>query len=136
VTLYFAYAEYELGLLLADLGPLEPFSDERRQWQVGRKLVQAQRLLGNLRSETLDELLGKFVEARSLFERRNMLVHSCIFTGSRVVSSRPGIPEGCTSPGEHDELAEQISSWKEHIHAYRFKKVRPLLASIGKPRTA
>lgn len=132
VTLYFAYAEYELDLLLEDLDPLEPFSDEKRQRQVGWKLGQAQRLLGKFRPEGLDELLGKLAEARALFERRNTLVHSCIFAGGRVVSSRPGVPEGRTSPEELDALAEQIFSWKAHIHAYRFKKVQPLLALIGK----
>jgi len=36
LTLYFAYAEYEVDLFLEFLSPIEPFDEKWRQWSVGR----------------------------------------------------------------------------------------------------
>ena len=76
---------------------------------------------------SLDALLR---EARSLFERRNSLVHSCIVAGGRVISSRSEVSEWHTSPDELTALAEQIFTWKEHLSVYRWKKVEPLLQRL------
>jgi hypothetical protein len=129
VTLYFAYAEYELDRLLEDLSPLDPFDDAKRKWQVGKKLAHAQKLLGKLCDRQLSGLETALAEARELFERRNVLVHSCIFAGGRVVSGRPGVSDSRTSPQELDELAQRIFTCKEHIDVHRQKTVQPLLAA-------
>ena len=131
VTLYFAYAEYELDLLLAHLSPLEPFDEAKRQWQVGRKLTLGEDLLRRFHNGGSAGQEELFSDGRALFERRNRLVHSCVFAGGRVVSSRPGVPEWRTSPKELMELAERIFAWKEHLHVYRWRVIEPLLSKRG-----
>lgn len=127
VTLYFAYAEYELDLLLEHLSRIEPFTETEHQWQVGRKLALAESLDRRLHGGApgQEEL---FAEAHDLFELRNRLIHSCLFAGGRMVSSRPGVPERRTSPRELEELAERIFAWKEKLHAYRCRVIEPLLS--------
>jgi hypothetical protein len=127
LTLYFAYAEYEVDLFLEFLSPIEPFDKKRRQWSVGRKLTLVQRLVRQLHG---DGSLGReelFANARSLIERRNKLIHSCVLAGGRVISGRPGVPEWRVSPEEISELAEQIFTWKENVHAYHCLVIAPLL---------
>jgi ribosomal protein S15P/S13E len=127
VTLYFAYAEYELDRLLEDLSALEPFDDAMRLLSVGRKLSQAQMLLRRLEDTSVSSLEQALTEARVLFDRRNTIVHSCIFAGGRVVSGRPGVPETRTSPQDLVALAERIFNCKEHINVHRQKIIRTLL---------
>ena len=128
VTLYFAYAEYELDLFLQHLSPIEPFAEAERQWQVGRKLALAESLVQRLHHDGGPGQADLFAEARGLFDLRNRLVHSCVFAGGRVVSSRPGVPEWRTSPRELEELAERIFAWKERLHVYRYRAIEPLLS--------
>jgi hypothetical protein len=45
LTLYFAYAEYEVDLFLEFLSPIEPFDKKKRQWSMGRKLTLVERLV-------------------------------------------------------------------------------------------
>jgi hypothetical protein len=128
VTLYFAYAEYELDLFLGQLSPIEPFDETKRQWQVGRKLALAEDLVRQLHDGGSTGLEEVFAEARALFERRNLLIHSCVLAGGRVVSSRPNTPEWRTTPKELTELAEQIFTCKERFHVYRWRVIEPLLS--------
>lgn len=128
VTLNFAYAEYELDRLLEDLSPL-PYKNREWAWHVGRKLSRAQRLIRALASIDLASLQETLNEVRSLLERRNTLVHSCIFSGGRVVSGRPGVPDSRTSVEELQQLAQAILTCKEQINAARQRVLRPLVVA-------
>jgi hypothetical protein len=132
VTLYFAYAEAELEELLEVLSHPEPLDESQRQWPVGRKLAHAQTLVERLGTHELADLTTTLGEARALFEKRNSLVHSCIFAGGRVVSSR-GVPDQHVTPSQLTELAESIFSWKERIYMHRRRHLHPVLAA---PREA
>lgn len=130
VTLYFAYAEYELDQLLEDLSPLQPYLDQERTWPAGSKLTRAQGLLRQLGgSSELSELQQALKETRSLFKRRNALVHSGIFAGGRLVSGRPGVPESRISVQELEDLSQAIFTCKERISVGRQRIVRPLLTT-------
>ena len=130
LTLYFAYAEYELDQFLEHLSPLEPFDEAEHQWQVGRKLSQAQELVRRLHNGAPTGFDDAFSDARTLFERRNVLIHSCVFDGGRMVSSCPGVPEGARRRRELTDLAERIFHFKEELRRYRWKHIEPLLAKL------
>jgi hypothetical protein len=134
VTLHFAYAEAELDLLLEALSSSEPYDDRKRQWPVGRKLNYAQRLIRRLQVDSLAGLIAVLRDARALFERRNALVHSSIFTGGRMVSNRQSVANQYVSGAELTQLAEQIFSWKEQLYAQRSRQLMPLLATGETPR--
>lgn len=128
VTLYFAYAEYEIDLLLLDLFCIEPIGKSQRSWNVGSKLSRARGILRRLEAARLDELAQALVDARLLFERRNQLVHGCILAGGRVLSARPDVQETRTSAEELADLAERIFNCKERISAHRQRDLGPLVA--------
>ena len=136
VTLYAAYAEGEIDELLDALPAREPFDETKRQWPVGRKLAYAQRLVGQLKAESVAGLIATLKEARVLFERRNALVHGRIYGEGRLVSNRPNVPNKRVSPEELVELAERIFSCKEHINMHRQRHLLPLLAASARQRDA
>ena len=129
VTLNFAYAEGEIDELLSVLPAQEPYDDAKRQWPVGRKLGYAQELVQQLNANSLSGLSATLKEAKPLFERRNTLIHSQIFSGGHVVSNRKGAEPQQVSPEELVQLAEQIFSWKEHLNMHRWRHLMPLLAA-------
>lgn len=131
VTLYFAYAEGELDDFIETLSISESFDDEKRQWTVGRKLLHARHLLGqlNIDAPAVGALLD---EGRLLFDQRNALVHGRLFAGGRLVSNRRSIPERRVIPDEITQLADQIFNWKERVWAYRWKSLVPQLASLNR----
>jgi hypothetical protein len=128
VTLYFAYAGAELDTLLETLPSSEPYNDVKRQWPVGRKLNYAQKLIRDLHAENLGGLSATVKQARILFERRNALVHSSIFSSGRMISNRKSVPNQQVSPDELIQLAELIFTWKENIFMHRCRHLLPLLA--------
>ena len=128
VTLYFAYAESELDMLIETLLSGEPYNDKNRQWPVGKKLNYTQKLVSKLNAESLGGLKATLKEARSLFERRNVLVHSSIFEGGRIVSNRKNITVQQVSENDLLQLAELIFTCKEHINMHRCRYLMPLLA--------
>lgn len=125
VTLYFAYAEAELDLLIVQL---ESSESNLKAHTLGTKLHRAQKLLKQYPHESLHELRVKLKEGKELFERRNTVVHSCIFSGGRMVSSKKNLPVQYTSGAELTKLAEDIFTWKEHINMNRQKHLMPLLS--------
>jgi hypothetical protein len=123
VTLYFAYAEAEIDMLIDALSSSEVYDDKKRQWNVGRKLVYAQKLVKQIQAERLSGLKVALNEAKVLFERRNTIIHSSIFAGGRMVSTRRNIPNQQISVKELNQLADQIWACKELIWMHRCKHV-------------
>ena len=132
VTLYFAYAEAEIDTLIDALPSNEVYDDKKRQWTVGRKLIYAQKLAKQIQAERLNGLKVTLNEAKVLFERRNTIVHSCIFSGGRMVSNRKTVPNQQISIDQLNQLAENIWACKEQINMHRCKHVLPLLAEMKK----
>jgi len=132
VTLYSAYAEGELDDFIELMSVAEPYDDEKRQWSVGRKLVHARKLLGDLRVQDTQSAIALVDEGRTLFEGRNALVHGRLYAGGRLVSNRRGTSERRVTAEEITQLAERIFNWKERIWAYRCKSLAPHLASVGR----
>ncbi|EUJ10567.1 hypothetical protein Meth11DRAFT_1392 [Methylophilaceae bacterium 11] len=128
VTLYFAYAEAEIDMLIDTLPSIDPYDNKKRQWNVGRKLIYAQKLTKQMHSESLIGLNEILNEAKMHFERRNVVIHSCIFAGGRMVSNRKNAPNQQISASELNQLAESIWACKEQINMYRCRHIPPLLA--------
>lgn len=128
VTLYFAYAEAEIDMLIEALPSSNPYDDKKRQWNVGRKLVYAQTLTKQINAESLSGLIASLNEAKALCERRNTIIHSSIFSGGRMVSNRKSIPNQQISANDLNQLAELIWACKEQISMYRCRHIPLLLA--------
>ncbi len=129
VTLYFAYAEAELDSLIEVLPSKEQYDDKKRRLTVGRKIHYAKKLIKALQAESLDGLTAALNEALKLFEKRNSIVHSCIFSGGRMVSNRKSVDDQIISGAELTQLAEQIFTCKEYINMHRWKSLLPYLDS-------
>jgi hypothetical protein len=136
VTLYAAYAEGEIDELLGALPSETPFDGPKRQWPVGRKLSHALKLVRKLRSDQLAGLTSALKEAQTLFSKRNILVHSQIFSGGRIVSNRPDALIPKVSAEDLTQLAEQIFACKEHICMHRCQHLLPILTSLGEQHDA
>jgi hypothetical protein len=128
VTLYFAYAEAEIDVLIDALPSTETYNDNMRKQNVGWKLSYAQKLIRALNSKSLDDLILTLKEAKVLFERRNTIVHSSIFSGGRMVSNRKDVPTQKITPDDLTQLADSIFTCKEYINSYRQRRLMPLLA--------
>ena len=127
VTLYFAYAEAELDELIETLLSRELYDDKKRRLPVGRKIHYAKKLIKALHADSLDVLTEKLNEALKLFERRNSIIHSCIFSGGRMVSNRKSVQNQLITGAELTQLAEDIFRCKDHINMLRWKFLAPLL---------
>lgn len=130
MTLYAAYAEGEIDELLSALLAPEPFDDAKRQWQVGRKLTYAQRLIRKLKASDLSGLLATLEGAKALFRQRNELVHGRLFSGGRLVSNRTNVATRHVSADDIVGLAEQIFNWKEQLWMHRCRHLLPLLSPL------
>jgi hypothetical protein len=74
-------------------------------------------------------------EARALFDRRNALVHSCIFAKDRVVPNRPDSVETTVSAADLIALADAIFACKEQIDVQRQREL-PLLVAQSAPNNS
>jgi len=131
VTLYFGYAEVEVDELICSLMAVDHLDGRKRQWSVGRKLGYAQELVAGLNTDRLDGLREILDEAAELFDRRNALVHSAIFSGTQYVTSRAS---GVAQPVSSDaltELAQEIFNCKERINVSRQRVLEPWLATLA-----
>jgi hypothetical protein len=115
VTLQAAHAEGEIDELLGLLPAPESFDDSKRRWQVGRKLQYAQKLVREMKAKDLSGLLAALKEGRSLFERRNELVHGRLFAGGRLVSNQLNVADRRISAEDIVALSEEMANWKERL---------------------
>lgn len=127
VTLNAGYAEAELDELLAALGDIEIYDDRKRQWPVGQKLRHAKNLVGGLKPG-FTGLVDLLDEATRLFDRRNALVHSAIYSGTKSVVSRVSGSEQDVSADALTKLASSLSDCRFRIRAFRQRTLEPWLA--------
>jgi len=130
VTLYAAYAEGEIDELLSVLPASEPFDGGKRQWQVGRKITYAQRLVRRIKSSELSGLLETLEDAKALFIQRNELIHGRLFSGGRLVSNRANVPVRHVSAEDIAGLADRFFNWKEQLWMHRCRHLLPLLSPL------
>ena len=131
VTLYFGYAEYEVDLFLERLSVAGTLGMGWHQRTLGQKLDLLDGAITKLKGSEEVGFDALRHEARSLFDQRNKLVHSCIVAGGQVLSGRRDVVELRTSPEELASLADRIFTWKEHLHVYRWKLIEPFLAKLA-----
>jgi len=118
VALYFAYAEYEVDLLLAALSG-GTLSVTPNNSPLGQKLATLREALSRLALPEADELICLIDNARPLIDLRNVLMHSCILATGRVLPSDKTRGEQTVTPEQLTELAEGIFTWKERLSAGR-----------------
>ena len=127
VTLYAAYAEAELDLLIDTLSVDSAYDDAQRQWPFGRKLSHALKLTRRFKAQSLRELESVLLNGRGLFMERNALVHGQLFAGGKLVSNRKDIPEKTISAQSIDDLSNAIFNWKEQLFINRCRHLLPLI---------
>jgi hypothetical protein len=127
VTLYFGYAEYELDALLDTLAKYGDTMAPSSKAMLGQKLASARDQLERLRSAVARELIDLLDEGRPLFDKRNVLLHSCILGGGRVISFQEDSPLPPVTPEQLARLAEAIFAWKERLSASRQLRLIPVL---------
>ncbi|MBL8252074.1 MAG: hypothetical protein JNJ76_00545 [Candidatus Competibacter sp.] len=125
MVLYAAYAEGELDDLIESISTKEPYGDERRAWNVGKKLTLAQRLARAFTENDLSAVAKTVKAGAALFDKRNMLVHGRLFQGGKLLSNRRATPVQYISAEEITQLAEELWAWKEQLWLYRCKMVLP-----------
>lgn len=131
VALYFGYAEYELDALVDTLEKHGGAPASSLKSMLGQKLASARDRLELLQCAEARDLMDLLDEGRRLFDKRNVLFHSCILGGGRVISflgdSSP------VTPKELTELAEAIFTWKDRLGASRQLRLAPLLEARRAP---
>jgi hypothetical protein len=128
VTLYAAYAEGEVELLLETLSAVQPLEKQTHRWPMGQKIGFALDLVAKLNHESVAELIAVLKEADALFAKRNELIHGRLYSGGRLESNCPGVPVRKVTAEELVEFAEQVFNWKERLNVQRCRKLLPLLA--------
>ena len=113
VTLYSAYLEEQIDVLLAALGPIEEFGKDKQRWPISRKIKHVKKALGNLDKEKFKELMINLTSCLGLFEDRNELVHGRIYGGTFnrpdiLKSGRPNIPDRKIDSAELYQLATEF----------------------------
>lgn len=131
MTLYAAYAEGEIDELLGALPAETPFDGQKRRWPVGRKLNYALKLVRKLKSAQLTGLASALKDAQELFSRRNVLIHSQIFSGGRVANNRSDAPIQKVSAEDLTQLAELIFVCKEQLWNHRCRYLLPMIETHG-----
>jgi hypothetical protein len=134
VTLYAAYAEGEVELLLETLSVVQPLEKQTHRRPLGQKISLALDLVAKLNHESLAELDAVLREAEALFAKRNELIHGRLYSGGRLESNYPGVPARKVTVEELAEFAEQVFNWKERLNVQRWRKLLPLLAVSNTPR--
>jgi hypothetical protein len=127
VTMNFGIAEYELDSFLERLATVALVPNAWAQRPMGQKLGLLTEAIRMLEQSVQPHLEALLAESRQLLDRRNVLIHGCLLAGGRIVSGRTGVEEKLTSVEELNALAEAIFRWKEHLWAYRWKQIEPLL---------
>ncbi len=135
MVLYAAYAEGELDDLIESISTKEPYSDERRAWNVGKKLTLARRLARDFTANDLSVVVNTVKDGVALFEKRNMLVHGRLFQGGKLLSNRKGNPVQYISAEEITQLAEALWAWKEQLWLYKCKMVLPYKSEVTESGT-
>ncbi len=135
MVLYAAYAEGELDDLIESMSTTEPYNDDRRAWNVGKKIKLAQRLARAFTENDLSEIAKTVKAGTALFEKRNVLVHGRLFQGGRLVSNRRGTPTQFISAAEITQLADDIWAWKEQLWLYKCKMVLPYKSEASESGT-
>jgi hypothetical protein len=111
VALYSAYLEEQIDNLLFLLNPVEEFGEDKRRWQISRKIKHAKRILELLEFDSRDALIFNLAKCKELFEDRNEFVHGRIYGNfdrpDTLKSGRPNTPDREVVSGELYKLANE-----------------------------
>ena len=116
VTLYSAWVEEEVDDLLHRMATMEPFDKAKQRWPISQKLQHASKLVRQLNNQDLDGLIKTLETAKTLFQKRNELVHGRIYAGrdekDYIQSGRPKVPTRQITSDELYKLANQFWTHK------------------------
>ena len=116
VSLCSARLEAQVNRALEVFAIREEFPDKARAHPISQRLDSAIQHTKSLKGPRAKELLSALIQARDLFQRRNEVVHGCIYDapypeeGSLLHSTVPGVAAIPVSAESMYQLAEEIRS--------------------------
>ena len=135
VTLYAAYLEEQVDALLELLRLIEPFLDKEKRWPISQRLKKAIRLVRSLDSDELDELQEDLETCKTLFQRRNEVVHGRIYSAygrgenDQLRSGRSGVPNRNVTPEELYDLANELFGYQSAVQRPQLFTLPRILAN-------
>ncbi|MER0203666.1 MAG: hypothetical protein DU480_07350 [Nitrosomonas sp.] len=127
VALYAAYLEEQVDNLLIMLEPLEASPELKNHWPVSRKIDKSKSLVRTLEFDYREFLLESLNYSKSLFEKRNEVIHGRIYASfdrsDTLKSGRTNVPNREISSSELYELATNLANAREKIY-------RPMILQI------
>lgn len=129
VTLYSAYLEEQIDNLLTLLHPIEEYGEEKKRWQVSRKIKHVKQIVENLNFEGRDDLIQNLSRCKDLFEVRNELVHGRIYANF----DRPDtLRSGRSNTPDREVDAEELYRLANGFNDFRSEIYRPMIFEIPK----
>ena len=129
VTLYAAYAEQEICELVRLLCDMDDLPEKWFRKSVGWKLKTVVGKLDRVQAGAIPDLIVAVSDARHLFNQRNDLIHGLLFSGGRLVSLDPDVPDQRVTPDQVAALADALFDCKGRLNVYRHKQLIPALAT-------
>jgi len=127
LTLYFGYAEFEVDALIDALEKWGLIGASPKSAPLGQRLTTARDLLNRQQIVEATQVISIIDEFRHLIELRNVLVHSCVLAGGRVIPSDKSQGTLRVTPEQLTKLAGDIFTWKEKLSAARQRQLMPAL---------
>ncbi|MBK7492889.1 MAG: hypothetical protein KBF68_00330 [Nitrosomonas sp.] len=127
VALYAAYLEEQVDNLLIMLEPLKASPELKHHWPVSRKIDKSKSLVRTLEFDYREFLLESLNYSKSLFEKRNEVIHGRIYASfdrsDTLKSGRTNVPNREISSNELYELVTNLANAREKIY-------RPMIFQI------
>lgn len=120
VALYAAYLEEQVDNLLIMLEPLEASPELKHHWPISRKIDKSKSLVRMLEFDCREFLLESLNHSKSLFEKRNEVIHGRIYASfdrpDTLKSGRPNVLNRQINSAELYELARNLASVRGEIY--------------------
>ena len=115
VCLYSAYLEEQIDNLLIILNPVDEFGEDKKRWQISRKIRHTKGVLEHLEFDSRDDLILNLDICIEIFEARNLFIHGRIYGGfdrpDTLKSGRPNIPDRSIESSELYRLANECNEF-------------------------
>jgi hypothetical protein len=132
VTLNFGYAEGQVNFLLILLRENGLDIKVSSTASFGQRISKVTSTINQLDCASSSEVINILAESKALLERRNSLIHACIFTKGRVVPTDNKVQQYHITPRELTDLANQVFDWKERLDAAVQRRLIPELKMLKK----
>ncbi|WP_049721912.1 hypothetical protein [Gilvimarinus polysaccharolyticus] len=119
LTLYGAYLEEQIELLLYSIESLSPY---KGGFQISSKIDHARKFFERQTKNDFRSIISDLKLCKEIFEDRNVIVHGRVYAKSGCLdilkSSRPKVEEREISSAEINILVNEMERFKNSIQSY------------------